>query len=179
MDLDSKKKDRLSPICMGKIIDDYEVVGLNSSRQPPQLAVQVANSCKVVINSDLPRSIASVQMLGLEDIGSTDETFRESSLPYLNWTKPRFSFFSWAIIFRIAWLFGFSTNGESIKCAKSRGKIGAEKLHHLAYENDSVLLLGHGIMNRLVAKELKNLGWIKKENTGEKYWSYKVFEFEK
>ena len=177
IDLDAMKTKRLSPKGMGKIVSEYEGAGMDFLKIMPENSQKIVQSCKVILSSDLPRALDSVKMLGLEKKGLIDKCFRESNLPYLNWNKPLFSFFTWAIIFRLAWLFGFSRNGESIKSAKNRAKIGAAKLHDLAHINDSVLLLGHGIMNRLVAKELKNQGWIKTENTGEKYWSYTVYEF--
>jgi broad specificity phosphatase PhoE len=177
IDLDAMMTKRFSPKGVGKIVSDYEGVGINFSKTMPENSQKIIKSCKVVLSSDLPRALDSMKMLGLEKKGLTDKCFRESNLPYLNWNKPIFSFFTWAMIFRLAWLFGFSRNGESLKSAKNRAKIGAAKLHDLAHINGSVLLLGHGIMNRLVAKELKNKGWMKMENIGEKYWSYSVYEF--
>ncbi len=176
VNLESIKRDRLSPRCLGKVVDEYESTGLNLGKTPPGESMKMASDCKVVISSDLPRALDSIQMLGVEKKASSDPCFRESSLPYLNWEKPHFSVFTWCIIFRIAWLFGFATNGEPIKLAKQRANIGFAKLHDLAHSNDSVLLLGHGIMNRLVAKEMKAQGWVKKETTGEGYWSYTVFK---
>ncbi len=177
IDLDLVKKQKMTPRYLGEIVTQYELTGLNCSQTPPTDSKVIAEGCNVSLSSNLPRAIASVQLLGLSEKNLTDECFSESRLPYLNWNKPSLSFFTWAILFRIAWLFGFSKNGESIRLARKRAKIGAAKLHDLAHSHNSVLLLGHGIMNRLLVKELKSQGWAEKKNTGEKYWSYIVFEF--
>jgi broad specificity phosphatase PhoE len=99
-------------------------------------------------------------------------------LPYLEWNSPKLTLFSWFIIFRLAWLCGFSKNGESIHNAKARAKLGADRLEHSAKEVGAVLHVGHGIMNRLLIKELKQRNWFVKSHTGEKYWSYTILKYE-
>lgn len=91
--------------------------------------------------------------------------------------NPKLNFLCWAMIFRLCWLFGFAKNGEPIHEAKERARLGANYLSALANQHESVFLLGHGIMNRLIAKQLKSQGWKQTESTGESYWSYSVFEY--
>lgn len=38
-----------------------------------------------------------------------------------------------------------------------------------------VLLVGHGIMNRLIGKELQALGWTARTRQGSRYWSMGVY----
>jgi broad specificity phosphatase PhoE len=175
-DLNALTRKWLSPHNIGEIVNAYELVGLNTEHTPNAETKNIANLCKITLSSDLPRAIESLKMLGQTSY-ENDRIFRESTLPNVSWHQPKLSFFTWAVIFRVFWLFGFSKNGESIKVAKQRAKIGAKQLHDLAFKHDSVLLLGHGIINRLLTKELTNRGWRKIESTGEKYWSYKVFEY--
>ncbi len=175
-DLNALKSKRLSPHDIGKIVNAYELVNLNTENIPPKKSKDIASQCNLALSSDLPRAIESLIML--EKTAYThDKVFRESALPYVNWHHPKSSFFTWSIIFRILWLCGFAKNGESIQVAKQRAQVGAEQLHELACKHDSVLLLGHGIINRLLAKKLKNKGWRQIAHTGENYWSYKIFEF--
>jgi len=175
-DLNALKRKRLAPYDIGKIVKAYELVSLNIEKTPNIEAKEIASQCNVALSSDLPRAIESLNTLS-QAANAKDKIFRESTLPYICWHQPKLSFFTWAIIFRVLWLFGFAKNGESIKAAKQRAKVGAQKLHDLALEHDSVLLLGHGIINRLLAKELKSNGWRQVAHTGENYWSYKTFEF--
>jgi broad specificity phosphatase PhoE len=70
--------------------------------------------------------------------------------------RPRFSPFTWAFFLRIAWLCGFSGGVESAR-AKVRANTAAQRLQLIANEGP-VLLLGHGFMNRLIAKQLESAG---------------------
>lgn len=176
LDLDLIRNKKLSPNRLGEIVNEYEHVGLKDHVSPPECSQSIANKCEVVFSSNLKRAIQSVHLLGVEQKSNIDPCFQESSLPYLNWDKPQISFFSWCIIFRIAWLFGFSKNGEPFKIAKQRAILCAALLQRTAQSKKTVLLLGHGIMNRLITKELKSNGWKKIEATGESYWAYSVYE---
>ncbi|MCF6323384.1 MAG: histidine phosphatase family protein [Gammaproteobacteria bacterium] len=175
-DLDALKNKRISSNSLSLIIDQYESTNVDDSDRPHDEALQIAQTCRAALSSDLPRAITSIKLLGLEDINTIDKCFRESPFPYLNWNKPRLSFFTWAIIFRLMWLAGFSKNGESFRAAKIRAQPGAKKLINLANKHGTVLLLGHGIMNRLVIKALKENRWVVTQHTGKKYWSYTVLE---
>jgi broad specificity phosphatase PhoE len=174
IDLESIKSQTMPSNQLGRIVSEYENTELDQLEPPSERSLSIAKECSISITSDLPRAKSSAIALGLEKVNQIDSNLRESALPYLELTFPKLTFFSWAIIFRLAWICGFSKNGESIKEAKSRAKLGAEKLESLARENSSVLNIGHGIMNRLIIKELKSKGWKVRECTGEKYWSYTV-----
>ncbi|MCH6256064.1 histidine phosphatase family protein [Puniceicoccaceae bacterium K14] len=176
MDIDSLKVEKLSPQGVGEIVEQYERTDLNPDSEVPQQSLLVAESCSFAISSKLPRALSSIQKLGLEDRAVAFDCFNESSLPYLNWGKPRASFFTWCLLFRTAWFLGFSRNGESISDAKRRACKCADLVFQKLETHESLLVLGHGIMNRLLYRELKRSGWIEKESTGGSYWSYKVFE---
>jgi hypothetical protein len=38
------------------------------------------------------------------------------------------------------------------------------------------MLIGHGIINRLLAKKLRSSGWKGPKNPGNNYWEYAVYE---
>jgi hypothetical protein len=178
IDLESMKSKVMPSNQLGRIVSEYENTELDQLESPSEKSLSIAKECPISITSDLPRAKSSAVALGLEKVNQIDSNLRESTLPYLELTFPKLTFFSWAIIFRVAWICGFSKNGESIKEAKSRAKLGAEKLESLAREYSPVLNIGHGIMNRLIVKELKSRGWRTIECTGENYWSYTVLENE-
>ena len=176
IDLESMKKNRVTAMQSGAIIDQYELSDLATDQSPPVDALDIARQCKIVFNSDLPRSISSVRLLGVSTDAITNAQFRESALPWLSWSWPKLGLFTWCILFRIAWLFGFSKNGEDIGNAKTRALACAGILQKQANSGQPVLLLGHGIMNRLIAKQLKKSGWKQIETNGERYWSFTIFE---
>ncbi|WP_145997836.1 hypothetical protein [Vibrio sp. vnigr-6D03] len=177
LDLHSLKSQRFSSHDLGSLVLEYESSDLNFSTLPSEQAIKAAQGCNIAVSSQLPRAISSVRMLGVEEVHHVQKCFRESDLPYLNWQTPKLNFLCWAVIFRLCWLFGFAKNGEPIHEAKERARLGANYLSALANQHESVFLLGHGIMNRLIAKQLKSQGWKQTESTGESYWSYSVFEY--
>ena len=176
-DLEDLKPLTFSANSLKEIVEKYETSSLDLSCLPNIDSMTVSKQCSVLLSSDLPRAIESCQLLKPEEKIICDACFRESALPYLNWNFPKLTFFTWAIIFRLLWLFGFSLNGESIKAARFRAKQGANQLEHYAKSEGSVLLLGHGIMNRLLVRELISRKWTVTKKTGEKYWSFTVIEF--
>ncbi len=76
----------------------------------------------------------------------------------------------------MAWLFGYRSNSESFVEAKQRAELGADMLIELAHDNKDVLLVGHGIMNRLITKALVKRGAVIKEQTGDSNLAYRVLE---
>ncbi len=174
--LDKLKKQRVSPRELGVIIEDYSKVELNSNILPPTSSIKIAQQIKHIYHSDMARAISSVALLGVTDKAYMDAQFRESDMPYTHWQKPTLNLFTWAIIFRVAWLFGFSRNGEPIKHAKKRAFKAANILSLAAHEHGSTMLLGHGIMNRLIAKKLTQAGWKMRTPHADNHWQFSVFE---
>jgi len=74
------------------------------------------------------------------------------------------------------WLCGFSRNVESLSLAKQRAVQAADILVTSAEEsNGPVLLMGHEVMNRLIAKELISLGWKDGCRQGNGYWNARTY----
>lgn len=123
-----------------------------------------------VICSNLPRSIDSAKKLSLNNIHVSDELYREADIPYFEKINLILPVTFWVILLRIMWLFGFSNNGESFSQAKNRSKYAAENLMQLAQEQKKIIVVGHGLMNRLIGKQLKKKGWQAREKLGKSYW---------
>ena len=100
---------------------------------------------------------------------------RGGSNPYPGWHFPKLPASVWVAIFRVAWFFGYAANAESIESATARARAGAERLIQLAEENDSVFLVGHGIMTALIAKQLLALGWIGPARPSHGYWQFSTY----
>ena len=125
-----------------------------------------------IVCSDLARSIESAKKLELNEIHLVDQLFKETDIPYFELSFLKLPVTVWLIIFRVLWLFGFKQNGESFKAAKIRAKKAATKLIILAEENHKVLLVGHGLLNRLIAKQLRNNNWTGPTSPGKKHWEF-------
>lgn len=174
--LEAMKNERKSAAQTGAVIRDYEFSGLDPMQQLPIASVDMADDCGAIFCSPMQRAIGSVQMLGLANDVTIQACFAESAHPYLEWRWPKLNFFTWCFLFRVAWFCGFAKNGEAISLARQRAQIGADMLAQAAQREQSVLLLGHGFINHLIAVKLKQGGWQKVQSTGRDYWSYMVLE---
>ncbi len=159
-------------------IHAYNTNEIDGGVLPPSHAVEMARSMNSVVCSDLPRSVESANILGLSTIDITSPRFREAGLPIGNWKYPKLSVRIWAIYFRVAWLVGYSQGSESFSEAKERAKLASKLLIELAVENEKVLFVGHGILNRIIAKELRSLGWMGPKVPARKYWEYGIYRKE-
>ncbi|UVM49725.1 histidine phosphatase family protein [Pseudomonas sp. B21-015] len=160
--------DKISSLDMKHWIEQYDLSEI-INQLAPEASVEVAATAKVIVSSTAPRALTSVRALGLQP-SLVDEIFCEAQLPYGRWTRPRLSPFTWAFILRILWLCGFSGTVESARKAKIRANTAAQQLQSLASEGP-VLLLGHGFMNRMIAKRLEAAGWTRHKSNGSRYWS--------
>ncbi len=153
----------------------YNLSGLCPTSAPTAEAVTQARNCEVVVCSELPRSIESALALGIKQITFSDPQFNEAGLPIPKWNGLKLSPSVWAVFFRVLWLLGYSKNAESYKQAKARASNAASKLIAFAEVNESVLFVGHGVYNRLVANALRSKGWNGPKAPGNKHWSLGVY----
>lgn len=141
---------------------------------PPEYLKQDFKSHYVVC-SDLERSVQSARKLELNNIDLITELFKETDIPHFNKSNIKLPVTAWLIILRVMWLFGFKKNGESFKQAKIRAKEAANKLIELAEQNDKVILVGHGLINRLIAQQLCLNNWSGPKSPGKKYWEFGIY----
>ncbi len=158
-------------------ISSYNSTGLAPKIAPLREVFEIANTCNTVICSDLLRSIESAQALGVKQIDIIDPIFREMGLPYGSFPFLKMHPSRWAAFFRVLWFFGYSSNSESLREAKLRARNGAKKLKEETALRGSVLLVGHGFVNRFIAEELLSSGWKGPKNPGRRYWEFGVYEY--
>jgi len=158
-------------------IKSYNAAGLKTDHSPSRKAVEMAKLCNTIVCSDLPRSVESARALGVEKTSHVEPMFREMGLPYASFPSPKFSPSIWAALFRVLWFFGYASNSESLREARVRAAKGASRLKELAARNGSVLLVGHGFVNKFIAKELLSNGWHGPASPGKKYWEFGVYEY--
>jgi len=146
---------------------------------PPESGKSLAFSASRIISSPLPRALSSLKALGPEpDV--IDAVFREAGLPVFHIPGFRLSPAVWAAFFRVMWLCGLSRNVERVGTAKRRAAQAANSLIRLAKTSDGpVLLMGHGVMNRLIARELRSLGFKEYRCQGNGYWNASIYRLNK
>jgi broad specificity phosphatase PhoE len=139
----------------------------------PRASVTAAAAAAVIVASNLPRAISSARALG-QNTFTIDPVFREARLPFALWRYPRLPPAAWAVFFRLLWLCGYARGADSVRATRRRARLAAERLVALA-QDGPVLLVGHGIMNRLIGGELLALGWAARDQHGSKYWSTNAY----
>ncbi|SHI86828.1 MULTISPECIES: histidine phosphatase family protein [Pseudomonas] len=159
---------KVSPSDMHRWISDYNLSEVMDD-PAPLTTRELTAQAKYIISSTMPRALTSLDRLGLKPF-QNDTLFSEAELPFLHWPGPRLSPLTWAFVFRMLWLCGYSHGVESFSEARERAQRAAQRLISLA-EEGTVLLLGHGIMNRLIARQLLAHGWKSETRHGNKYWS--------
>lgn len=163
---------RVSPQGMQRWIADYDQSAI-TDQPAPQASADLAARARIIVSSNAPRALTSVAALGREP-DLIDALFCEAQLPHGRWPLPRLSPFKWAFVLRMLWLCGAHGQVESARAATTRAQAAAQQLQSLA-DNGSVLLLGHGFMNRMIARDLQARGWQRHTNSGSGYWSAAVY----
>lgn len=157
-------------------VELYNFADLSESSIPSDETIFHASKCNAVVCSELPRSIQSAKALKIENITLSSALFNEAGLPISNWQVIKLSPKTWAVIFRILWLLGYSRNSESYKEAKVRARKSVRILDELAVKYNSVLFVGHGVYNRLLSKYLIAEGWTWEKKTSSKHWEFNVYK---
>jgi len=167
---------KLSASAFSEWVNEYNTAGLSPTSKPTEHAKKFANECNAIVCSKLPRSIESAKAFNKKNIVLSDSIFNEAGLPVANWQAMKLSPKIWAVTFRVLWLLGYSRSSESFKEAKLRASKAVEKLSEIALEYESVLFVGHGVYNRILANELRRRGWFGPKNPGHNHWDFSVYE---
>lgn len=157
----------LAPCDLGQWIAAYDrsEVALDAI---PAGSITAARAAAAVFASDLPRAQSSARALG-HPAPRIDALFREAALPFVCWRFPRLSPPVWAALLRLCWLLGYSRGAASLASARRRARAASAVLIARAADGP-VLLLGHGVINRLIARELAAAGWQAATRHGRGYW---------
>ena len=144
--------------------------------RPSEQLCRKAREFNYVVTSGLIRSIDSAKALGFSTIHQSKVEFGEVKLPYLTRGKFTAPVMFWARLFRILSVFGFSLNGESLFQARRRARSIASSLVHSANQHHSVVFVGHGFINHLVANELRKTGWTGPRKLDSQHWGHGEYQ---
>ena len=162
----------LAPCDLGRWIAAYDRSTVTGAVIPAG-SMDAARAAVVVFSSTLPRSVSSAFALG-HPSPRIDALFREAALPFSPWRIPCLPPRIWAALLRLAWLSGYARGVESLTDARLRADAASTLLIACAADGP-VLLLGHGVMNRLIARELRARGWTAATAHGNGYWGSVTF----
>jgi broad specificity phosphatase PhoE len=146
------------------------------SENPPAALIHLLSTRPgISIVSYLPRAITSINKLGIKPT-VIDSDFSEAQLPLINLPWIKLSPLTYAFWLRILWLAGFSGEVESHSLAQKHATLAAGKLINQAENNKTVLLMGHGIFNRMLGTALKKSGFSITRKIGKGYWQAAIYE---
>ena len=156
----------------------YNTADVRNEVPPPcQKMIDELNH-QFIICSTLNRSIHSANIIADSPVDLIDDLFSEAELPHIRIPFLRLTPHVWSMIFRVFWFIGISPKAEAVDSFKLRVSLAAEKLIQLAIKHESVLFVGHGIINRFLAKELIAQGWLGDDApNGNKYYGYQYWEY--
>lgn len=153
-------------------VEHYDTNGVFQESTYPSVTLQKMTTSKLIITSDLTRSVESARLLNNGKDVISNPLFREIEMPTIPMKlfnmklKPNI----WAVILRLLWFTGYSNGCESMRDAKIRAVKASQQLIEHAEEYESVALVGHGFFNMLIAKELLSRGLKGKRKTRSKNW---------
>jgi len=160
----------------GQVVDAYHHCDLRIDEKPPSDLVEHTSTCSVFLSSSVRRSKSSCIALGVEKVAEENPIFDEAAMPYATWKLYRLPIKFWSIFFRVAWLVGYYNHAQPVRAISERSKRAAELLIEQAVANGDVLLVGHGILNRMIASHLGKQHWRMVSSDGDGYWSYTIYE---
>jgi len=173
--VDTKSDINISSNEFGDWINQYDNANINKVCSNKDEVYKILNESDLIICSSLKRSIQSAEFFD-KKIVVINSIFNEAPLPFVRGNFLKLKATYWLIFFRLIWFLGYSNRSESLKCFKNRAKKAAEVLQILSNENQNIVLVGHGVMNKFLQKELRLKNYKQTKNTGNKNWNYSVYE---
>ncbi|HCH7896130.1 hypothetical protein [Raoultella ornithinolytica] len=146
-----------------------------SENCPRHLSYNIPVNGLFVFSSPAPRALTSLKMMGLKpDV--IDPVFHEAQLAVLNFPYCKLPPLKYLFLLRILWFMGYAKNIESCPSAWRRAASAASMLTTCAENNSPVLLMGHGIINKMIGSQLKHAGFRKVDVIDKSYWQTDVYE---
>jgi len=154
-------------------IKAYDTVSVRSIEKPPVI-LESDEEVKIYSSSLYRAYDTALKIFGDDRTIDVDSVFIEfqreiTPLPLILPIK------AWAGLSRFFWIIGLhSTDIPSFRSEKSRAERGAELLEMATVENNKVILVGHGFLNKYIVRSLKKNGWKHSFNGGNDYLAVQV-----
>lgn len=149
---------------------------LDPTSRPSAELERIAGKAQFIV-SPLRRSRDSAELLRPATSSTVDEAVREAPLPSAFDSSLRLPPAVWAGIARSAWFCGWCPGVESFSATRRRAAQAAQRLQALATELGEVLVIGHGLMNALIARELRARGWRGPRFPSRAHWQFGRYEY--
>lgn len=154
-----------------QFVERYDAAKICRQAQPPLRVQKVVAQADWVLASNRPRATHTAELLGASTLAMVDPRFREIEFPvdFPGRFPKRFQFsaLTWTVMALTLWRLGYGSRCESFAIAKQRARTAADLLEQQLEQNAtadlvkprSIVLVAHGGINKLIAKELRYRGW--------------------
>ena len=153
-----------------QLLGEYDAARVVSPSPADLLTKIVVYSDDQVFCSTLPRCLDSAMVLGFANVIQIAE-LNEAELPCPSWPSIPAPYRVAIAVLRIMWFMGYSKGSESYRSTLIRASDASVKLIDSANLHGRVLVVGHGIMIRLICRKLKETGWIVDSSDQSGFWS--------
>jgi broad specificity phosphatase PhoE len=167
--------EKISGLQLSEWVQRYDHAPIDLGYPPPLPLINAVEGIRYVVTSPLRRSIESARILVPELSHHVSLEACEAELPTPRFITFRMPARTWCALARLAWFVGWSPQTESLPRARKRAELVVEELENLAHQQGSILLLGHGIMNLLIAQKLRDRGWKSLQISGSGYWKFSEY----
>jgi broad specificity phosphatase PhoE len=157
----------------GAWVRSFDQGGIKEAMLIPDEVRQLASTIGLVISSDLLRATQSAARLARKTV--IDPDLREAGLVESFRTSLRAPVSLWLAAARLAWRLDVTSSQEPIAAARARAQRVTDNVISLAWEHRSVLVVGHGVFNSLIARRLRALGWSGPLLPPSRYWSVATY----
>ena len=157
------------------VVEEYDKAPIDKHIQNNEEIQKIVAEVEFFVSSGLRRSLDSLALLG-KKADYVDLIFAEVESPYTKRKIMKLPIYTWGFWFKLVWSLGYSGGSRSYKESKLDALEASIKLENFAKEYGTVLLLGHGLKNMLIAKALKEQGWKENQKMSLKNWGYGVYE---
>jgi broad specificity phosphatase PhoE len=157
----------------GEWVRSFDQGGIKEAMLIPDEVRQLASTIGLVISSDLLRATQSAARLARKTV--IDPDLREAGLVESFRTSLRAPVSLWLAAARLAWRLDVTSSQEPIAAARARAQRVTDNVISLAREHRSVLVVGHGVFNSLIARRLRALGWSGPLVPPSRYWSVATY----
>ena len=149
----------------------YNEVPLDPRMPPPPALIELAGTVAHVVTSDLRRSVETARAIAPACDPPAMAELREAGLSSPTFARPLLPAGLWGAMARVAWFAGWAPRSESSRDVRGRAVAGARVLSGLAERHGSVLFVGHGILNAMIARSLRGAGWQGPRRPAGSFWA--------
>lgn len=138
--------------------EDYNSAPIVTNVLPSLETQEQIKNADHLLCSELSRTRASVALIDIK-VHEVNALFNEAAIPSFNGSFLKLKPTTWLVLFRLLSLLGFGRWALTLKETKAQAKAASERLALLSQEHNNMVLVGHGVMNWLIRKELLSQGW--------------------